>query len=206
MVLGIALFVAKAVAWGIISYGAPRLLVALGVPLDAWIVALGALLAIRLSRQVALWGATVLVGIALYLGSFWLPAWIFPQAPTTPSVVAVAPPLRSGEPKQYTDRTARELATLFVGRTPLQAAKLLEADVGKWLKVFGEVKMIWRSNSQGDVAVILQDGPASVQCAFGSQWSDYLAKTNQGDLISVEGQILDSQIGNPLYLVKCEVD
>ena len=115
-------------------------------------------------------------------------------------------PLRSGEPKQYTDRTARELATLFVGRTPLQAAKLIEGDVGKWLKMFGEVKMIWRSNSQGDVAVILHDGPASVQCAFNSQWSEYLTKTNQGDWISVEGQILDTQIGTPLYLTKCEVD
>ena len=66
--------------------------------------------------------------------------------------------------------------------------------------------MIWRSNSQGDVAVILHDGPASVQCAFNSQWSEYLTKTNQGDWISVEGQILDSQIGTPVYLTKCEVD
>jgi len=44
--------------------GTPRLLVALGVPLDEWIVALGAGLAIRLNRNVALWGATVLATTA----------------------------------------------------------------------------------------------------------------------------------------------
>jgi hypothetical protein len=163
----------------------------------------GAIMGTLGHRAIRLIGGALILAALLGLGighyhNVELPPPVPPRPPT--------PHLRSDEPKQYTERTARELATLFVGRTPLQASKLIESDVSKWLKVFGEVKMIWRSNSEGDVGLILSDGPASIQCAFGSQWADYFTKINQGDVISVEGQILDSQIGSPLYLTKCEVD
>ncbi len=64
----IALFVLYYAGAGIISWGTPRLLVALGVPLDKWIIALGAGLTIRLNRNVALWGATVVIELSLNLG------------------------------------------------------------------------------------------------------------------------------------------
>jgi hypothetical protein len=101
---------------------------------------------------------------------------------------------------------ARELTALFVGRTPLQANKLIEGEIGKWLKVSGTFNNAYKSNSQGDSAVFIQDGSAAIQCAFGPQWTEQINKLNRGDSVSVEGQVWDLQPGNPLYLTKCEVD
>jgi hypothetical protein len=206
----ILFFIAKAAAWGIISYGAPRLLVALGVPLDQWIVAVGGWLSIRMNRQMALWSATVLVGIALYGGAILLSPNhdVFPVLPTVSNKPPPPPgSSRPSGPKQYTERTARELAALFVGRTPLQANKLIEGEVGKWLKVRGEFNNAYQSNSQGDSSVFIQDGrSAMIQCAFSARWTDQIDKLNRGDPISVEGQIIGAQLGNPFWLVKCEFD
>jgi hypothetical protein len=66
------LWLAKYAAGGIVSYGAPRLLVALGFPLDSRIVAMASWLSIHIDRETALWAATVLAGAFLYVGSVLL--------------------------------------------------------------------------------------------------------------------------------------
>jgi hypothetical protein len=80
---GAILWLAKYAAGGIVSYATPRLLVALGFPLDIEIVAIAAWLSIHIDREAALWGATVLAGAALYVGSVLLSkdhSWT-PQVP-----------------------------------------------------------------------------------------------------------------------------
>lgn len=66
------LWLAKYAAGGIVSFAAPRLLVALGFPLDRWIIAMASWLSIHIDRETALWGATVIAGASLYVGSVLL--------------------------------------------------------------------------------------------------------------------------------------
>jgi hypothetical protein len=61
----IAWFFAKACGAGLISYATPRFLVAAGVPLDSWIVAMGG--SLHLTREAALWAATIVLGLLLFL-------------------------------------------------------------------------------------------------------------------------------------------
>jgi hypothetical protein len=65
----VLLFIAKYGGGGLLSYATPRLLVAAGVPLDQWIVAMGGWLSLHLNREIALWAATFFVGAALYMAS-----------------------------------------------------------------------------------------------------------------------------------------
>jgi len=57
----VAWWLLKAAIAGVVSYGAPRFLVALGVPLDRWIVALAGT-----SPEIALWAVTLVVFTALF--------------------------------------------------------------------------------------------------------------------------------------------
>lgn len=70
MATSILAFIVRYVGGGILAYAAPRLLVAMGIPLDRWIIAMGAWLSLRLNRQTALWGATLILGALLFAGSF----------------------------------------------------------------------------------------------------------------------------------------
>jgi hypothetical protein len=206
------LFIAHYVGGGILAYAAPRLLVVAGVPLDRWIVAVGGILAIRMNRQVALWGATVIIGAALYGSSFFLSSQILP--PNTPPAIPPnqsphTAPVRLPSPtvaRQYTSRTAQELEAIYIGRTPLQAETLIQDDEGKWLKVRGQYVTAWKANSEGESGVIIRDGSASIQCAFGSEWSAQIRKLNPGDTISAEGQFIGAAAnGSPLYVTSCEL-
>jgi hypothetical protein len=67
----ILLFIGKC-SRGIVVLLTPRLVVALGVPLDDWIVALGGWLSINLNREAALWLAAFVVAAILYVGSVLL--------------------------------------------------------------------------------------------------------------------------------------
>lgn len=57
---------------GLLSYAAPRVLVAAGVPIDQWTVAMGGWLSIHIDRELALWIITFVIGAALYFSpSLW---------------------------------------------------------------------------------------------------------------------------------------
>lgn len=78
------LWVIKYASGGLVSYITPRLLVASGVPLDRWIVAVGG--GLHIDREVALWAASFIVAAVLYGGSIVLSKdhdW----RPTVPIVV-----------------------------------------------------------------------------------------------------------------------
>lgn len=65
----IVLWGLKYAAGGVVSYATPRLLVAMGVPLDTKIVAIAGWLSFHVSTEAALWAATVFAGLILYAGS-----------------------------------------------------------------------------------------------------------------------------------------
>jgi hypothetical protein len=65
--LGTALvFILYYVAAGLISYAAPHLLIALGIPLDQWIVTVARALPIRVGRATARWSIRLALGMALF--------------------------------------------------------------------------------------------------------------------------------------------
>jgi hypothetical protein len=68
----IAIWLGKCVGGGLLSWVTPRLLVAMGVPLDKWIVAMAGWLQIRLDTNTALWTATAAIGALLYFGAIVL--------------------------------------------------------------------------------------------------------------------------------------
>ena len=66
--------IARAVLLGLVGYSAPRLAVAMGVPLDSWIAGLASLLTATkdvISREQALWGATWVCAIAFAFVELW---------------------------------------------------------------------------------------------------------------------------------------
>jgi hypothetical protein len=60
------LFLAYYAAAGIVSYGTPRLLIALGVPLDMWIDRTAAAVSIHMTREASKWGMSLALGMALF--------------------------------------------------------------------------------------------------------------------------------------------
>jgi hypothetical protein len=70
--ISIGLFFARYASGGIVAYATPRLLVASGVPFDQWIVVMGGWISIHVDREVVMWSATLLVGVAIYGGSILL--------------------------------------------------------------------------------------------------------------------------------------
>ncbi len=57
---------------GLVSFGTPRFLIAVGMPLDKWIIVMGEWVHLHLSPEVAIWAATIMIGICLgFLGLFW---------------------------------------------------------------------------------------------------------------------------------------
>jgi hypothetical protein len=61
----------KAALGGVLSYVTPRFLVALGVPLDRWVVAMASW-AVHIDREAALWTASFIMAALLYGGSVYL--------------------------------------------------------------------------------------------------------------------------------------
>jgi hypothetical protein len=61
----------KAAFGGLVSYVTPRFLVAIGLPMDRWVVAMAGW-AVHIDREAALWTASFVVAAALYVGSVLL--------------------------------------------------------------------------------------------------------------------------------------
>jgi hypothetical protein len=115
----IALFVAKYAAGGVIGYAAPRLLVAMGVPVDQWIIAIGRWLGVQeawVSSDEAIWAATFILGAVLYV-SQWI--WIKEKTPITPRGT-IEPIDRNGLP-------VIEAFQQFMPRKDVSAAQQLAA-------------------------------------------------------------------------------
>jgi hypothetical protein len=69
------LFIVYYALAGLVSYATPRFLIALGIPLDEWIVTVSAAaLSLRMSREAAKWGVTLALGMALFGGAIFVSA------------------------------------------------------------------------------------------------------------------------------------
>jgi len=82
------LWVIKYTAGGLVAFATPRLLVAIGVPLDRWIIAVGRSISLRFNREVALWLAALIVGAVLYGGTVALPYLLVEHGASQPAGLA----------------------------------------------------------------------------------------------------------------------
>lgn len=53
-------------AGGLVAFGFPRLVIAIGVPYDRWIITMGERVKVHLNRQVVIWAMTILLGFIFY--------------------------------------------------------------------------------------------------------------------------------------------
>jgi hypothetical protein len=124
------------------------------------------------------------------------PAIAAPVLPTAP-----APP----SAREFTDRTPRELLTLYDGRTPLQANPLIEPFKGKWIKASGKILNLIPDGMPDTSIAVLRDGDRTIECRLGPQWSSHVFKLNKDDVLTVIGKIASHQNGSQLYLLECEI-
>jgi hypothetical protein len=132
-----------------------------------------------------------------------------PQGPPIAAGRAVEPPpskaVSLDDQREFTSRTPRQLLTLYDGRTPLQADKLMEPYKGLWIQAQGVVFTILPDGVPGHSIGVLRSNNDTIECRFGPSWSHHLARVDKGDTISVVGKISSIQNGSQLYLLDCEV-
>jgi hypothetical protein len=131
------------------------------------------------------------------------PAPSTPPPATRRSVVPASAP----EPRLFTDRSPEDLVGFFSrGLTDMQAQKLFDPFVGKWLRISGPVSTVrpsgmvsfadrggWQQEKKG--VYLFFDGP---------EWLDRLAMLSPGTEISAVGRI-DGVSQSTLVLHHCEL-
>lgn len=115
------------------------------------------------------------------------------STPPTTTVPATTPPPKSGE-RRIVDVTPEYLVGLFKGgQTSIQAAKLAEAFIGKWIKISGPV-----GDVLGSTATLRQltfadrsiYGSGQVFMMFRArEWFDRLSTLRPRDKVTVVGQL-----------------
>jgi hypothetical protein len=144
-----------------------------------------------------------LVGmIVCSVGLLFFAIWHF--AAPRPLIVAEPKPAAPAE-RVFTPRTAHELLALYQGpgRTKIQGDQLIKPHKGLWLKTDGKV-MLLAPEDDGSIAVLDNEGD-KIECRFGHDWDNALARLNNGDPLKVQGEISQWQNGEQLSLIKCEV-
>ncbi len=64
-------WIIRAIASGFVAFAAPRIAIAAGMPIDIWVAAMGEWLGASVSRDEALWGVTLAIGLALFGIESW---------------------------------------------------------------------------------------------------------------------------------------
>jgi hypothetical protein len=113
----------------------------------------------------------------------------------------LAPPTATPE-RIFTNRTVRELLSLYEGHTSIQGDELMKPFIGMWIKVTGIVSEI-NPLPGGYLAVLSVKGDA-VGAKFDEKWAKELKRTFRGDTIKLQGKI---RIREPiaLYIEDCEL-
>ncbi|SRR5258708_24939897 len=112
-------------------------------------------------------------------------------------------PAQESNSTAFTNRTPRQLLALYEGRTVLQADRLMEPYKGLWIVADGQV-----SNLIPDVAgitAVLRNGNDLINARFDKKWELELSRVNDGDTVKIRGKLGDTQNGQQLYLLECEV-
>jgi hypothetical protein len=114
--------------------------------------------------------------------------------------------VRAKTDRVMVNATPAYLTGLYKGYTKIQADKLAESFVGKWMKLSGPLNDV--TNSSGDYVVYLENhlfpSGSAVAMRFDKSWKDRLSVLKVGDTIGVLGQIkdIDRVI---VFLEKCEL-
>ncbi len=117
-------------------------------------------------------------------------------APMTTAGEIKAPPpkpkarsSKKGASKTYVrdEHTPLHYIGMFEGRTEFLAQKMLEAEIGKWMRVTGIVAAV--TPSAGDVMVALPIADMRMLFGYFAPDTPGLEKLHMGDSISFEGQI-----------------
>jgi hypothetical protein len=128
-----------------------------------------------------------------------------PANPMQPAAShAGIPPPITPNARELAGRTPRQLLALYEGKTVFQADKLIEAFKGLWVEAESRVLNIL-PDGPGRSIVVLKDEKDTIECRFGPQWSNAVARLDIGDTLRVFGKISDNQNGSQLYLLECEV-
>ena len=120
-------------------------------------------------------------------------------------LIAPSRPFESLSPKdrEFTTKTVRQLLSLYEGRTPLQADKLLAPDKQKWITVGAIVETLL---PEGERSIgVLKSESDTIECRFRKYWKEKLNSLKKGDTIKVIGKISNTQNGSQLYLSDCEI-
>lgn len=152
------------------------------------------------------WGPWVLIIGAPLLGLLWLyMGSVSKSHPPVPLVATpAAPPTPSPAPREFANRTPRQLLAFYENLTPFQADKLIQPYKGLWIEAESQILNIL-AEGQGRSIVILRDAKDTIDCRFGPQWGDAIGRLATGETLRVIGKINDSQNGQQLYLSECEV-
>lgn len=126
-------------------------------------------------------------------------------APANATPVA-APALSTAtpQPRQFTDKTARELLALYDGRTPIQADPLITPYKGLWIRVRGQVLNVLPDGRSNWSVVVLKDGDRIIECRVDPRGFAQANKLNKDDWANLDGKISANQNGSQLYLLDCE--
>jgi hypothetical protein len=107
------------------------------------------------------------------------------------------------EARIFAERTAEELMNFFAGHTTVDANKLLEVYMGKWLQVSGVFDDV-TAHHLGLTVYIELPNHSSVFMQFEPEWHDRLLMLKRGSIITVVGKIHRVSWTN-LALRECEL-
>ena len=115
----------------------------------------------------------------------------------------------SGEaPRIYTVRKSEDLIKSVTGLTSIEADRVVEPHIGKWLKVEGSINDISLSKFSEDFYYILNIGHpldrTHVVLFFEKSWGPTIETMQRGDWISAEGKI-NSIDNRSIMLKQCEL-
>jgi len=123
-----------------------------------------------------------------------------PSLMTLPTIEKPAPATAQ---RVFTKRSLRELMALYEGRTMLQADALIDPYKGLWISITTEIIQLIPASD--GITTVLQRGSDIVNARFDNTWRRSLARVNNGETITLRGRISESQNGQQLYLMECEI-
>jgi hypothetical protein len=155
------------------------------------------------------WRPVVGLAVALYGSGGKASAPIPSSASPVANAPIPPPPVASPTPiaplaREFANRTPRQLLALYEGKTPFHADKLIEPFKGLWIEAESRVLNIL-PDGPGRSIVVLRDDKDTIECRVGPQWSNVIARLDIGETLRVRGKISDSQNGQQLYLLECDV-
>jgi hypothetical protein len=129
-----------------------------------------------------------------------------PSAPVTNAPISPpAPPQR-----EFVNQTPAELVGLYHNMTDLQAQKLLEPFIGRWIKVSGPFQNVRAASSNGIAWVDLSNnaglrpGQATHLGFDADKWLARLSTLKLGEQLEIAGQI-EAVDRHVVYLRHCEL-